>query len=66
MAHTAVLADVTVDKVRKNYETPFGFIVPEYSVSHKATRKMDVFAFGVLVLEFVTHRRALCKFQEAF
>uniref|UniRef100_A0A0E0KM43 Protein kinase domain-containing protein n=1 Tax=Oryza punctata TaxID=4537 RepID=A0A0E0KM43_ORYPU len=44
----------------------WGFIAPEYSVSHKATRKTDVYAFGVLVLEIVTGRRALCKFQETF
>uniref|UniRef100_A0A0E0DA00 Protein kinase domain-containing protein n=1 Tax=Oryza meridionalis TaxID=40149 RepID=A0A0E0DA00_9ORYZ len=44
----------------------WGFIAPEYSVSHKATRKTDVYAFGVLVLEIVTGRRALCKFQGTF
>uniref|UniRef100_A0A0D9W1T3 Protein kinase domain-containing protein n=1 Tax=Leersia perrieri TaxID=77586 RepID=A0A0D9W1T3_9ORYZ len=44
----------------------WGFIAPEYSVSHKATRKTDVYAFGVLVLEIVTGRRAICKFQGTF
>ncbi|EEC76642.1 hypothetical protein OsI_14587 [Oryza sativa Indica Group] len=44
----------------------WGFIAPEYSVSHKATRKTDVYAFGVLLLEIVTGRRALCKFQGTF
>ncbi|XP_052165537.1 probable L-type lectin-domain containing receptor kinase S.5 [Oryza glaberrima] len=36
-----------------------GYIAPEYSVGHKATRQTDVFAFGVLVLEVVTGRHAL-------
>nr|XP_045090267.1 probable L-type lectin-domain containing receptor kinase S.5 [Aegilops tauschii subsp. strangulata] len=37
----------------------WGFIAPEYSICHKATRKTDVYAFGVLVLEIVTGERAL-------
>ncbi|KAM3335257.1 hypothetical protein ACQJBY_029588 [Aegilops geniculata] len=37
----------------------WGFIAPEYSVWHKATRKTDVYAFGVLVLEIITGERAL-------
>jgi serine/threonine protein kinase len=36
-----------------------GFIAPEYSVGHKATRQTDVFAFGALVMEVVTGRYAL-------
>ncbi|XP_040383001.1 probable L-type lectin-domain containing receptor kinase S.5 [Oryza brachyantha] len=36
-----------------------GYIAPEYSVGHKASRQTDVFAFGVLVLEVVTGRYAL-------
>ncbi|KAL6646161.1 hypothetical protein ACP70R_017769 [Stipagrostis hirtigluma subsp. patula] len=36
-----------------------GYIAPEYSVGHKATRQTDVFAFGALVLEVVAGRRAL-------
>ncbi|XP_062196219.1 probable L-type lectin-domain containing receptor kinase S.5 [Phragmites australis] len=36
-----------------------GFIAPDYSVGHKATRQTDVFAFGALVLEVVTGRYAL-------
>ncbi|CAN6270724.1 unnamed protein product [Urochloa humidicola] len=44
----------------------WGFIAPEYSVSHKATRKTDIYAFGILVLEIVTGRQALCVFQDTF
>nr|CAB3484072.1 unnamed protein product [Digitaria exilis] len=44
----------------------WGFIAPEYSVSHKATRKTDIYAFGVLILEIVTGRRAISVFQDTF
>ncbi|TVU07027.1 hypothetical protein EJB05_47066, partial [Eragrostis curvula] len=37
----------------------WGFIAPEYPVTHKATRQTDVYAFGVLVLEIVTGKRSL-------
>ena len=36
-----------------------GFRSPEYIYGGKATRKTDVFAFGVLVLEIVTGKRAV-------
>ncbi|CAL5089760.1 unnamed protein product [Urochloa decumbens] len=36
-----------------------GFRSPEYMYSGKATRKTDVFAFGVLILEIVTGKRAV-------
>uniref|UniRef100_M8AM75 Putative LRR receptor-like serine/threonine-protein kinase n=1 Tax=Aegilops tauschii TaxID=37682 RepID=M8AM75_AEGTA len=44
----------------------WGFIAPEYPVSHKATRQTDVYAFGVLVLEVVTGRRSLGKADDEF
>ncbi|VAH71283.1 unnamed protein product [Triticum turgidum subsp. durum] len=44
----------------------WGFIAPEYSVSHKATRKTDIYALGVLILEVVTGRRALHGYHESF
>ncbi|KAF0893226.1 hypothetical protein E2562_023481 [Oryza meyeriana var. granulata] len=36
-----------------------GFIAPEYAQSGVATRRTDVYAFGALVLEIVTGRKAL-------
>ena len=54
-----------VDDIDKNSLTDlpvagtWGFIAPEYPVSHKATRKTDVYAFGVLILEVVTGKRSL-------
>ncbi|KAM0856754.1 hypothetical protein ACQ4PT_048907 [Festuca glaucescens] len=38
-----------------------GYIAPEYSMGHRASRQTDVFAFGALVLELVTGRRALLR-----
>lgn len=37
----------------------WGFIAPEYPMTHKATRRTDVYAFGVLILEIVTGKRSL-------
>ncbi|EEE60384.1 hypothetical protein OsJ_13534 [Oryza sativa Japonica Group] len=36
-----------------------GFIAPEYAQNRVATRRTDVYAFGALVLEIVTGRKAL-------
>ncbi|KAL6653198.1 hypothetical protein ACP70R_012123 [Stipagrostis hirtigluma subsp. patula] len=44
----------------------WGFIAPEYAVSHKATRQTDVYAFGVLVVEIVTGRRSLSAADAPF
>ncbi|TVU06920.1 hypothetical protein EJB05_46956, partial [Eragrostis curvula] len=35
----------------------FGYIAPDYAMSHKATRQTDIYAFGVLVLEVVTGKK---------
>jgi interleukin-1 receptor-associated kinase 1 len=37
----------------------FGYMAPEYAMSRKATRKTDIYAFGVLILEVVTGKPAL-------
>ncbi|KAK3120514.1 hypothetical protein QOZ80_9AG0689160 [Eleusine coracana subsp. coracana] len=44
----------------------WGFIAPEYAVSHRATRQTDVYAFGVLVLEIITGRRSLSAADAPF
>ncbi|KAL6885499.1 hypothetical protein ACP4OV_010278 [Aristida adscensionis] len=44
----------------------WGFIAPEYAISHRATRQTDVYAFGVLVLEVVTGRRSLSAVDDPF
>ncbi|WVZ49462.1 hypothetical protein U9M48_000821 [Paspalum notatum var. saurae] len=35
----------------------FGYIAPDYAMSHEATPKTDVYAFGVLVLEIVAGKK---------
>lgn len=37
----------------------FGYLDPEYAVTHIATHKIDVYAFGILLLEIITGRRPL-------
>ncbi len=37
----------------------FGYIAPDYAMNFKATQQTDVYAFGVLVLEIVTGKKAL-------
>jgi serine/threonine protein kinase len=44
----------------------WGFIAPEYAVSHKASRQTNVYAFGVLILEVVTGRRSLSESDATF
>ncbi|KAL6885506.1 hypothetical protein ACP4OV_010285 [Aristida adscensionis] len=44
----------------------WGFIAPEYAVSHRATRQTDVYAFGVPVLEVITGRRSLSAADAPF
>ncbi|GFZ20090.1 leucine-rich repeat protein kinase family protein [Actinidia rufa] len=37
----------------------FGYLAPEYSATGKATTKIDVFAFGVVLMEIITGKKAL-------
>ncbi|CAL5427128.1 unnamed protein product [Camellia sinensis] len=37
----------------------FGYLAPEYAATGKVTTKVDVFAFGVILLETITGRKAL-------
>ncbi|KAK9065055.1 hypothetical protein SSX86_016438 [Deinandra increscens subsp. villosa] len=42
----------------------FGYLAPEYAVMGRITTKIDVFSFGVILMELITGRRALDETQQ--
>ncbi|KAK8537372.1 hypothetical protein V6N13_042301 [Hibiscus sabdariffa] len=41
----------------------FGYMAPEYAVTGRVTRKVDVFSFGVILMELISGRKALDEIQ---
>lgn len=42
----------------------FGYLAPEYAVTGRVTTKIDVFSFGVILMEMITGRKALDETQQ--
>ncbi|KAL5710968.1 mitogen activated protein kinase [Ranunculus cassubicifolius] len=49
--------------VRLAPEGTFGYLAPEYGATGRVTTKVDIYAFGVVLLELITGRKAFDESQ---
>ncbi|KAJ1274916.1 hypothetical protein BS78_05G096000 [Paspalum vaginatum] len=53
-------ADVTSKMACNDVAGTFGYLAPEYFMHGKVNNKIDVYAFGVVLLELISSRKPLC------